>query len=445
MARHIYQGSSEDQNGTIIPSATISVFLAGTATAASIYTASAGGSPVNSVTSDSNGAFSFYVDDTDYISSQLFKITLTKTGFSSQTFDDIDIIEHSSIIQDTSGNLGIGGVTPVSALTLPQEDDAITPTLSFGDGDTGFYENADDSITFSSLGVARLHLTTDGFQANSATGPRIRNLATTSTTPVFCPNKADTDTGIGSAAADQLSLIAGGSEAFRVDSNGLYNSTTNAAYISSSASTSSVPAFTFNGDTDTGISRSGTNELGFVAGGGLKAFLTSDGYFITRAGSSGGWASVQGVLLTDSLSTTSTTGTAEEVLDSTNIDANTLDQNNRGVRITAWGTTAANANSKTVKIRFGSTTLNGTVICTGTTTTASESWYVEAEVYRDGSSTQRSVSKGQIGTTNLAVLIDTTLAETDTAQILVEVTGTTPTASGDMTITGFKLEFLEAG
>jgi hypothetical protein len=37
----------------------------------------------------------------------------------------------------------------------------------------------------------------------------------TATNPVFCPRNNDTDTGIGSAAADQLSLIAGGEEVLR--------------------------------------------------------------------------------------------------------------------------------------------------------------------------------------------------------------------------------------
>ena len=38
----------------------------------------------------------------------------------------------------------------------------------------------------------------------------------TATNPVFCPNSLDTDTGIGRAAADALSLIAGGVEGLRV-------------------------------------------------------------------------------------------------------------------------------------------------------------------------------------------------------------------------------------
>lgn len=90
--RYIYQGTSADQNGAIILSCTVSAYLVGTTTAASIYTASSGGVAVNSVTSSATtGAFSFWVDTGDYATSQLFKITLSKTDFTSVSYDNISI------------------------------------------------------------------------------------------------------------------------------------------------------------------------------------------------------------------------------------------------------------------------------------------------------------------------------------------------------------------
>ena len=90
--RYVYQGTSTDQNGAVIKSCTVSVYLAGTTTAASVYTASSGGTAVNSVTSDStNGSFSFWVDTGDYATSQLFKITLSKTDFTSVSYDNLSI------------------------------------------------------------------------------------------------------------------------------------------------------------------------------------------------------------------------------------------------------------------------------------------------------------------------------------------------------------------
>lgn len=88
--RYIYQNVAKDGNGHIIPSATINVYEAGGTTAANIYVASSGGSAVNSVTSDSDdGSFSFYVDEADYGSDQLFKTITSKTGYRDFPLDDI--------------------------------------------------------------------------------------------------------------------------------------------------------------------------------------------------------------------------------------------------------------------------------------------------------------------------------------------------------------------
>ncbi len=101
MARYAYQGTYKDQNGKVVTSGTISVFLTGTTTAASVYVASSGGSPVASVTSDStDGHFIFYVDDADYAAHQLFAITLSKSGYLSKTYSNLDIFKvyHTDII-----------------------------------------------------------------------------------------------------------------------------------------------------------------------------------------------------------------------------------------------------------------------------------------------------------------------------------------------------------
>jgi len=119
---------------------------------------------------------------------------------------------------DEVGNVGIG-ITPIAGvkLLLPQENDAATPTLSFGDGDTGFYESSDDQFFMATAGVARAGLNTLGFlDAVHGDGPQMVFEATTATNPVFIPHRSDFDTGLGVAALDQLSLIAGGVEMLRL-------------------------------------------------------------------------------------------------------------------------------------------------------------------------------------------------------------------------------------
>lgn len=98
MARHSYSGIFKDGNGRVVTDGTISVFEAGGSVVASIYTASSGGSAVNSVTSDStDGSFIFYVDDGDYTTDQLFKVTLSKTDYRPFSVDDIIIFPEVSL------------------------------------------------------------------------------------------------------------------------------------------------------------------------------------------------------------------------------------------------------------------------------------------------------------------------------------------------------------
>jgi hypothetical protein len=96
MARYSFQGTFRDGQGNIVEDGTVSVFLAGTTTAATIYTSDVIVASTSSVTSDEKGYFIFYVDNTDYGTSQLFDITLSKTGYDSQTYSDISIFNVST-------------------------------------------------------------------------------------------------------------------------------------------------------------------------------------------------------------------------------------------------------------------------------------------------------------------------------------------------------------
>jgi len=65
---------------------------------------------------------------------------------------------------------------------------------------------------------AQMHTLESGesLTGEDAAGPSIVDEASSATNPTLIPNKSDLDTGVGSAAADQLSLIAGGVEGLRV-------------------------------------------------------------------------------------------------------------------------------------------------------------------------------------------------------------------------------------
>ena len=92
---------------------------------------------------------------------------------------------------------------------------AATPTLAFGNGDSGFYENADDVIYISIGGAAKWRFTTSQFGGIAGNRPSLIDGNPTSTSPNIIPELNDPDTGIGHTDADALSLISGAQEAIR--------------------------------------------------------------------------------------------------------------------------------------------------------------------------------------------------------------------------------------
>ena len=119
--------------------------------------------------------------------------------------------------------------------------------------------------------------------------------------------------------------------------------------------------------------------------------------------------------------------TNETTLWTYSLAANTLDTNTKAVRITAWGTTAANANNKTVKLYFGSTV----VANRGTHTFGTGgSWHYTAIVSRTGAATQ--VAVGSSVYNGATVGVDTTTpTESLAGAVTIKVTGQNGTSSAN--------------
>ena len=161
-----------------------------------------------------------------------------------------------------------------------------------------------------------------------------------------------------------------------------------------------------------------------------------------QVGNSTGTATLGGVFCVNTTSA-ATTGTTEQILATCTLPANALSANGKGVRITAAGATAANANTKTFRIRFGG--IAGTVVATSAVATASHIFNYTAEVFRTGASTQKFISRGgdgAAGAVGRAIFNNGTAAQTDTAAIDIVVTGTTPTAAGDLQFDFLLVEFM---
>ena len=106
----------------------------------------------------------------------------------------------------------------VQELTVGRQDgtgsSATNPSLAFGDGNTGFFEGGDNSLRITIGGNYDWNLESGVFRGQNSSSAQLMNEVASATNPVFVI-KGDVDTGIGRAAEDALSLIAGAQEAMR--------------------------------------------------------------------------------------------------------------------------------------------------------------------------------------------------------------------------------------
>jgi len=76
-----------------------------------------------------------------------------KDGFYSSGLNIMGLsLSGTELIQFRAGSVLVGTTDLTTQLILPISNDAVTPTLAFGDSDSGFYESADDVIQI--IGIA---------------------------------------------------------------------------------------------------------------------------------------------------------------------------------------------------------------------------------------------------------------------------------------------------
>lgn len=113
----------------------------------------------------------------------------------------------------TAASFTLGVTSATQQLIVPISNDDVTPTLAFGDGDSGFYEYTDDGIKLSLAGSQKWVFASASM--GSVTGNNfIQAEVPSATNPVFVLNN-DFDSGLGWSGADAPSLVAGGVEALR--------------------------------------------------------------------------------------------------------------------------------------------------------------------------------------------------------------------------------------
>ncbi|MBC8444483.1 hypothetical protein H8D83_02745, partial [Candidatus Woesearchaeota archaeon] len=87
---------------------------------------------------------------------------------------------------------------------------ALTGGLSFGDGDTGFYEDSDDQLRVAVNNIESWQIKESEIQSSENSGIMLLKEGANSTFPTLIPSGGDSNTGVGGDNSDQLSLIAGG-------------------------------------------------------------------------------------------------------------------------------------------------------------------------------------------------------------------------------------------
>ena len=106
---------------------------------------------------------------------------------------------------------------------LKQQDDAATPTFGFGDGDTGLYESADDTIEVATGGVVRFRINSLGIEGDGSAGFSsfsLMNEVASATNPTLVPRSPDYATGIGSSGTGVVNIISGGVTQITTNTNG---------------------------------------------------------------------------------------------------------------------------------------------------------------------------------------------------------------------------------
>jgi hypothetical protein len=114
-------------------------------------------------------------------------------------------------------------------------------------------------------------------------------------------------------------------------------------------------------------------------------------------------------------------GAGEDNLITYSFPANTLKTDGYHLEIVAWGTLAANANNKTIKMYFGSTV----IFDTGAAAANNGVWSITARVIRAGASAEEAISNFiTSNTTYTNTASYTTATETLSSNITIKCTGT---------------------
>lgn len=288
-------------------------------------------------------------------------------------------------------------VTFAGRVRFPDGTAALPSGVFTSDDDasgTGFYRAAADNFSIASAGVGRLAVVSNGIRVVGNVG-----FSTSAT--------ASADTIL---SRENAAIIQQGTD----------GSTATAQTLKSADGSGTDKAgfdFTFAAGQPTGTATPGKLK-GQVAPTGTASASTNQPY--TTAFTLGGTLKVD-------TTTTGNVGAGEDTLITYTIPAAQLGSNGDYLEFRVWGTCAANANTKDIKVYYG-----GTVISDGGVTVLNGvSWRCEGIIVRVTATTQTANSMLNAGAAVIALPTTTSPAETLSGTVVFKVTGTSAISPAD--------------
>lgn len=167
----------------------------------------------------------------------------------------------------------------------------------------------------------------------------------------------------------------------------------------------------------------------------LAALLASANVFAssentTPAGGSSETMKAYGIIDTDSTQQGTGANTTDTALRTYTLPANAFNANNRVIKVTAWGSFAANGNTKTVRIKWNG--LAGTTVVATTLSVNNQNWILVAHIVRTGASTQDTLGYALVSSPSQDLVATFgTAAATDTGAIDIVISAQNGTASAN--------------
>lgn len=344
-------------------------------------------------------------------------------------------------VTGTANQVNIATTTDTLTLSLPQSiGTGSSPTFSSvaaGNG-TNTSTLSTSALTVSATGASPNGILAVDTNGVTSTGRHFLPPGALATPALTFT--ADTDTGFFNNANNSITLTLGGGNDYIFTAAGLDVSNSNVSFSANGTCSSSLVgfcretgAFVWSTGT-TGSLRSRINGLNFM-------IINEASGVSVLTGTTTQHALVGGTLFTTTTAV-GNVGTGEDTLNSYTVPALVLTNNSESVSIEGSGTFAASANNKRVRAYFGATAIFDTGVLA---VTAAAEWELSCRVFRTGATTQTSKCRWSSDEATFLTDVDLAApAETLSGTVLTRFTAEA-TTNNDVTNSTYQVKWDDHG